>query len=217
MSSGFNRNEVAALLARCHRRCCICHRFCGVKMETDHIEQRADGGDNSIANAIPVCFECHAEIHSYNPNHPRGRRFTPQELKAHKEQWLEICADNPEALVSASRSTDVGPIQALVDELDFNLVVADQPNDSEPGCLFMDEHFRRAMSQGVVSVMHDDLKEALLHAYVKMGKVNELFNTVHRAPIGTNLWNPTPAYQAATAASEAIRMARERLLEYIGA
>ena len=50
----FDRNEVAGLLAACHRRCCICHRFCGVKIETDHIRPAVDGGDDSIANAIPV-------------------------------------------------------------------------------------------------------------------------------------------------------------------
>jgi len=59
MSNKFNQKEVEHLLAKCHRRCCICHRFCGVKIETDHIIQPKDGGDNSIANAIPVCFECH--------------------------------------------------------------------------------------------------------------------------------------------------------------
>ena len=31
-------------------------------METDHIVQAADGGLDTIDNAIPVCFECHAEI-----------------------------------------------------------------------------------------------------------------------------------------------------------
>lgn len=71
----FERDEVSDLLARCHRRCCVCHRFCGVKMETDHIIPTEDGGDDSIENAIPVCFECHAEIHSYNDSHPRGRKF----------------------------------------------------------------------------------------------------------------------------------------------
>ena len=74
----FDRDQVSNLLARCHRRCCICHRFCGVKIETDHIEPKEQGGDDSIENAIPVCFECHAEIHSYNDKHPRGRKFLPE-------------------------------------------------------------------------------------------------------------------------------------------
>ncbi len=87
---GFQREEVSQLLAACHRRCCVCHRYCGVKMETDHIVPASEGGSNTIDNAIPVCFECHAEIHSYNDKHPRGRKFLANELRVHKEQWLEI-------------------------------------------------------------------------------------------------------------------------------
>ena len=33
----------------------------------------ADGGDNSVDNCIPLCFNCHAEVKSYNPKHPKGR------------------------------------------------------------------------------------------------------------------------------------------------
>jgi len=93
--TSFDRKEVSALLVQCHRRCCICHRFCGVKIETDHIVPAADGGGNDIENAIPVCLECHAEIHCYNGKHPRGRKFTPDELQAHKKQWLTICENVP--------------------------------------------------------------------------------------------------------------------------
>ena len=76
----FPRDQVSELLARRHRRCCVCHRFCGVKIETDHIKPKEQGGGDSIENAIPVCFECHAEIHSYNDKHPRGRKFLPEDL-----------------------------------------------------------------------------------------------------------------------------------------
>src|SRR5579863_7120763 len=104
----FPQKDVDELLTACHRRCCICHRFCGVKIETDHIVPSEDGGGDEIGNAIPVCFECHAEIHSYNDKHPRGRKFHPDELHAHKEQWLAICRERPEMLVSAIRNADVG-------------------------------------------------------------------------------------------------------------
>ncbi len=214
MASGFNRDDVAVLLAKCHRRCCICHRFCGIKMETDHIVPRSEGGDDSIDNAAPVCFECHAEIHSYNIEHPRGRRFTAKELRAHRDQWIDVCARRPEALVAAGRSTEVGPIQALVDELEFNAVVAEQQNDSEAGCLFMDDHFRRAIASGVLSIMQEELKQALLLAYALIGKANQCFSAAHGAPHGTTLWNPTPAYEAARAALPRIEAAKEMLLGY---
>jgi hypothetical protein len=67
---GFKAIEVSSLLAKCHRQCCVCHRFCGVKIELDHIDPQADGGSDDIDNAIPVCFDRHAEIHSYNEKHP---------------------------------------------------------------------------------------------------------------------------------------------------
>src|SRR2546427_7250793 len=120
MAGNLPLGAVTDLLVHCHRRCCICHRFCGVKIETDHMDP--DGGDG-IENAIAVCFECHAEIHSYNVQHPRGRKFRPEELKLHKEQWLRICKDNPAALLHPSRAGDVGPLQALIDELEFNMRV----------------------------------------------------------------------------------------------
>src|SRR5439155_3001756 len=116
------------------RRCCICHRFCGVKMEMDHIVQAADSGPDTQDNAIPVCFDCHAEIHSYNDRHPKGRKFSAEELEGHKDQWLRMCRDKPETLLLAARDTDVGPLQAVINELEFNRVVAKYPVQQERGC-----------------------------------------------------------------------------------
>ena len=157
----FPRDQVDELLKACHRRCCVCHRFCGVKIETDHIVTKADGGPDSIENAIPVCFECHAEIHSYNDKHPRGRKFRPEELRLHKEQWLDICRTKPEIFVSAIRDSDVGPIQALIDELEFNLEVSQHASYDELGCLFLDEQFRRAIRDGAIATLDDSLKKSI--------------------------------------------------------
>src|SRR5262249_22800711 len=117
-----DRDEVAALLVACHRRCCICHPLCRVQNETDPIPPAAEGGDDNISNAIPVCFDCHAEIHSYNDKHPRGRKFTSGELARHKEQWLKLCSEQPAAALLQPRDSDseVGPLQALVDEIEYN-------------------------------------------------------------------------------------------------
>jgi hypothetical protein len=173
----FDRYEVGALLAACHRRCCICHRFCGVKIETDHIRPSADGGDDDIANAIPVCFDCHAEIHSYNPNHPRGRKFTSEELAKHKEQWLCICRAKPESLLLAARDGDVGPLQALVDELEYNRVVVNAvvqtSSDTIRGALFHEAQFLRATQEGMIAILVDSLKSSLLAAYASMSCANQ--------------------------------------------
>ena len=178
----FNQTEVNVLLAQCHRRCCICHRFCGVKIETDHMLPVADGGSDSIDNCLPVCFECHAEIHSYNDHHPRGRKFRPDELKRHKEQWLEICRTRPEVFTEPARDTDVGPLQALIDELEFNRQVAQRIEADEIGCLFNNEQFRRAVSMGAISIVHPELRDAILNAYAAMGTVNQAIAGWTNAP-----------------------------------
>lgn len=158
----FSRNDVDALLVQCHRCCCICHRFCGVKIETDHITPKADNGPDTIDNAIPVCFECHAEIHSYNDRHPRGRKFRPEELQCHKEQWLKVCQERPDLLLTARKNADVGPLQALIDELDFNARVALYSDEDQQGCLFERTQFRRAVSEGAISALDEKLRDAVL-------------------------------------------------------
>jgi len=174
MSNGFNRKDIDQLLADCKRRCCICQRFCGVKIETDHIIPKSDGGDDSIENLIPVCFECHAEIHSYNPKHPRGRKFTPEELKLHKKKWLEICEKKPEIFLTAIRDTDVGPLQSLIDELEFNLMALDSENIFRtPSCMLMEEQFQRATRLGAISLIDDNLKKLIQYAYIKIKSINQ--------------------------------------------
>jgi hypothetical protein len=169
---GFRRAEVDDLLVRCHRRCCVCHRFCGVKIETDHIIPTEERGGDDIENAIPVCFECHAEIHSYNDKHPRGRKFSPDELRAHKEQWLKICSEHPEVLVGAIRNADVGPLQALVDELDFNATVAEENHFQRNGCKFQEMQLVRAIHEGSIALLKDEIRKPLLEAYREMGAAN---------------------------------------------
>jgi hypothetical protein len=70
------------LLLWCDRHCCLCGQQCGVNIEIHHIDGRA----NHEENAIPLCFDCHAEIGHYNVRHPRGTRFRPSELRARRDQ-----------------------------------------------------------------------------------------------------------------------------------
>jgi HNH endonuclease len=208
MSSKFPQRDVDELLVRCHRRCCLCHRFCGVKIETDHIVPAAEGGEGAIENAIALCFECHAEIHSYNDKHPRGRKFHPNELRMHKEQWLKICETKPEIFVEANRNADVGPLQALIDELDFNSVVSRYSSSYEQGCSFLDEQFRRATREGAVAILNELLKKSILEAYVAMGRANQSVSGAMSLPRDSNSWA-----EGSKAASEAIIKARPKIEE----
>lgn len=80
------------LLVACHRHCCICHKSAGRNMEIHHIIPKSAGGKDTEENGIPLCFDCHAEVEAYNPEHPKGKRFTSSELRKHKEQWFAICS-----------------------------------------------------------------------------------------------------------------------------
>ena len=214
----FRLAEVEQLLAECHRRCCVCHRFCGVKIETDHMDPAADGGLDDIDNAIPVCFECHADIHSYNDDHPRGRKFRPQELQAHKEQWLRICREQPDIFAQATRFAEVGPLQALIDELAFNAHVSQFSDIREQGCLFYDEQFRRAIERGAIATLKPPLQSAIVDAYVAMGRANrwiEAFSRHH--PTGDA--GASASDRAAKAIREAtpkIAEAKDALLSFLG-
>ena len=210
----FNRNEVDDLFTECHRRCCICHQFCGVKMETHHIVP----GDNKIENAIPVCLECHAEIGSYNENHPIGRKFTPKELTQHKKQWLDICKDHPEILVKSYMRSDVGPLNALLDELEFNAVVAQDQNVMTISCQFQNSQFKRAVQLGSISILRDELKTAINKVYVSMGRANNYISAAIDKNIGTDPFNKQISYALnfIKEAEPLIHSAIEELLKFLG-
>ena len=80
--------KIKAMVA-CGRCCCICHKFCGNNMEVHHIKARSDGGQDTYDNAIPLCFDCHAEVRQYDPRHPNGTKFTEKELHNHRDNWYD--------------------------------------------------------------------------------------------------------------------------------
>ncbi len=199
----FPDKEAQQLLARCHRRCCICHRFCGFKMELDHIIPKSEEGPDAIDNAIAVCFECHAEIHAYNDKHPRGRKYRPEELKKHREQWLEICKSSAQFLASIPPRTDVGPFQALIDELEFNQFVAgsaDEVPRVKASAHFSVTQFERCVSEGILSLLEPDLKAKLITTYATMKRANIQIDVI-------------PAARSGEPHALAVNAARDRLRE----
>lgn len=77
------------VLLKCKRYCCHCERFCGNNIEVHHIKQRCDGGKDTMDNAIPLCFECHAIIGAYSAKHPKGNKYSAKELKRIRDEWYE--------------------------------------------------------------------------------------------------------------------------------
>lgn len=92
----FPRDVRDLALVKSHRRCCICHEFGGRSVNVHHIDQEADGGANTLENAICLCLRCHAEAGHFNPRHSLGTKYSPNELKAHRDQWWAHCESHPD-------------------------------------------------------------------------------------------------------------------------
>lgn len=171
----FSKDEVSKLLVACKRRCCICHRFCGIKIETDHIIPKSEGGSDAIENAITLCFECHTEVHLYNNKHPRGRKYTSKELKMHKEKWIEICQKSPELFIDAPRFTDGGALSGLIAELEFNYRISRLFN-----CPFETHQFQNAISDGILSLLDEELRDMIMDTYARLNLANRMIAKLER-------------------------------------
>lgn len=90
----FPENVAVEALTSCERCCCICHKFCGTKIELHHIEQQAYGGKDTLENCIPLCFDCHADMGKADPKHPKGKKYSIEELKRHRDNWYKKVKNN---------------------------------------------------------------------------------------------------------------------------
>jgi hypothetical protein len=185
-----------------------------------HIQPIENGGDDSIENAIPLCFECHAEVQLYNPAHPRGRKFRPDELRDHKEQWLQICAKSPGALLMPQRPYDVGPIQALIDELEFNAEISGLTADDTIGALFLVTQFERSISEGLFSLLPDQVRKPISETYATLMRANMYLKKMSAMPWGGtgSAWHQayTFAKKAIERSQAEIPVAHETLMSHLG-
>ena len=80
----------AQALAACARHCCLCRKFKGLKIELHHITQELDGGNDTFENCVPLCFDCHGDMRSIDHNHPKGNKYTQQELRLRRDQCYAL-------------------------------------------------------------------------------------------------------------------------------
>jgi hypothetical protein len=205
----FGGKDVESLLVACHRRCCICHRFCGVKIEVHHIDPATAPASGRVGNAIPLCFECHAEVQHYNPKHPKGRKFTPGELRRHKEQWLSLCQEHPEMFVASQQPAEAGSLERLASELTFNVRIANYSEGAvlQVGALFEVAQFRRAIADGTFTWISDGLRKPIEEAYAAILQVNSLVEGAR----GTDRGDGLPKFFTRT--QEATRRAKALIVE----
>ena len=95
------------------RRCCICHKFCGTNIESHHIVQEADGGESTLVNCIPLCFDCHADAGHYNVRHPKGTKYSVTELRGHRDRWFKVMADLASLEQDGASDTPVHPSEVF--------------------------------------------------------------------------------------------------------
>ena len=99
------------LLVKSARCCCLCREYKGTKIEVHHIVPEANNGTDKEENGIPLCFDCHSDVQTYNDKHPRGRKFRPTELKRHRDEWFKLVS-----------SGSVGNVQSKLDSEALDLI-----------------------------------------------------------------------------------------------
>lgn len=124
---GFSKQVKDEILVKSVRHCCVCHKGVGLNIEVHHIKPKKQEGEDTLDNAIALCFNCHADAGHYFAGHPKGTRLSPEELKKHKANWFEIVDKN---------KIDE-PIKALV-----QLIIKSEDFNNEFSPLFVKEEIR---------------------------------------------------------------------------
>lgn len=76
-------------------------------------------------------------------------------------------------MINAHVSADVGPLQALIDELQFNAKVAEFKRNTEiVPCQFLEDQFKRAIQHGSIAILEDALKESIHNTYFVLRNAN---------------------------------------------
>jgi HNH endonuclease len=91
---GFSPDIRRQVLIASARHCCICHRYKGVKVEVHHVVPQSKDGSDEFKNAIALCFDCHCDAGHYTDQHPRGTKFSTEELSAARDRWYELVSQN---------------------------------------------------------------------------------------------------------------------------
>src|SRR6266487_841502 len=84
----FAQSDIDALLARAGRMCAVCNRRHGVQVH--HIVPRHLGGSDDASNAIPLCPNCHDEVHARYTKGRSTRGYTEQEMRRHLARTISL-------------------------------------------------------------------------------------------------------------------------------
>lgn len=83
-------------------------------MECHHIIPEAGPETNVAENCIPLCFDCHADMRSYDNSHPRGTKYRETELRAHRDAWYKKVSTGGATSVSTEHfDSDLKTLESL--------------------------------------------------------------------------------------------------------
>ena len=87
------------VLIKSRHRCCVCHQFAGQDINVFHVDPDIKDVPDSLENAIVLCLRCNAEaVYASSQNIP-GNKYSPQELRRHRDLWWQWCEGNPDATI----------------------------------------------------------------------------------------------------------------------
>lgn len=120
----FPQDVKERVLVSSGRCCAICHNFKGNNIEIHHIKKHSEGGADTFENAIPLCFDCHAEVGQYDPKHPKGTKFSENELMLHRDAWYKK-VENSGGIVSNEETKEIDRVtyQRLSEYLPYQLMI----------------------------------------------------------------------------------------------
>lgn len=162
----FKKKDKIQRLLWCDRHCCLCEKSCGVNIEFAHI---ADPQDTDIDNAIPVCYDCHAQIGVYNAQHPKGNKYKSEELKKRREQ-----------IYDKYTKQYIAPLQYIISN-EVNPYVGNSPLRQYPKATFNISN----LSDYLPVVLSILLKGRLNGKYIDLGVSEGLYTRAKR-------WNLNP-------------------------
>ncbi len=82
------------------------------------------------------------------------------------------------------RPYDVGPVQALIDELVFNNEIAQITDADKIGTLFLVAQFERSIAEGIFSLLPDQVRIPISSTYATLMRANMSLNKMARMPWG---------------------------------
>lgn len=182
-------------MVKSRRRCCVCQEFAGRNVNVHHIVPEADGGINELDNAIVLCFRCHAEAGHYNLRHPLGTKYSPTELRRHRDEWWRNYNSNDPSLqpenyarpaVSVPRGVELGVIEKEIGTLSSNYL--NMPAESEI-IRFEGKFLAEARSQNINGITWWELYQLKNGRYIVYTEYNRNGDWFTGDLAGVNAWD----------------------------